>query len=92
VSGNPKYRDLDAIVSAWQIRRLEIASKWQDGASGRSLNDFVATSNALSRRFLSEMMTQDPLWCSALAELATTAQNMIEGGKIFVDGKDRTDL
>ena len=88
----PDYRAVSDLIGTWQIRKREVFKKnpFNEGSNASSLREFVEIQNGLSRRLISEFGIQDSDWYESLVELALNAQRMIEGGKVFVNGQDRT--
>ena len=84
------YSDLVAIVETWATKRLTITQGWDNGASRSSLEEFVATHNAMTRRLISELGRTDPPFYSALMELANNVETIAAGRKVFIDGADVT--
>lgn len=74
------------------MQRTEVFKRqaFDGGANAASLREFVEIQNRLSKRFISEFQVQDPDFYSAIVELAMNAQRMIEKGKLFVNGQDRS--
>jgi hypothetical protein len=85
-----EYKELVIIVETWMARRHEYASKWEGGSNAASLREFVEAHNAMTRRLVSELQSQNPEFWSALYELAGNAETIIRNRKVFIDGQDVT--
>lgn len=64
--------------------------QFKDGSNAASLREFVEIQNRLSRRLISLLQKEEPLFWEAVVELAMNAQRITEGAKVFVNGQDRT--
>lgn len=86
------YRELCQIIETWQLQKRQVFKRqpYADGSNAKSLTEFVEIQNRLSRRLVSELGKQDPDFFESMVELALNAQRIIEGGKVFVNGQDRT--
>ncbi len=86
------YRELVSIVQTWQLKKRTVFRKqaYQDGSNAKSLREFVEINNALSRRLISELQTQDPDFYDSLVELAVNASRILERRKTFINGQDVT--
>lgn len=79
-------QELIDIVETWQARRQPLAVAFsQDG-----MREFIETHNALTRRLIAVTEKKDPEFWSSFLELAQNASTLVSGGKIFVNGQDRT--
>lgn len=89
----PDLRSFKEIVESWQTRRDTLmGTPSAKRGSAASLREFVEIHNALTRRLITVLGVHDPKFYDGLLELAQNAGRVLEGGKIFVDGQDRTDL
>jgi hypothetical protein len=88
-------RDLESLirtVETWQFQREAIfkRSPFNEGANASSLREFTEVMNRLSREMIRTFEKEDGGFFTALNELAMNSNRLTDGGKIFVDGKDRT--
>lgn len=76
-------------MDTWRIRRESVLKEYSynDGASTRSLREFVELQDALTRRMISLLQEQEPEWYTALYELAQNTDKIIRGGKTFINGQ-----
>ena len=84
-------RDMQEFVGAvemWVAKRKPLAEAFtMDG-----MREFVETHNALTRKLISLTGKFDPDFWSGVLELAQNAATMTTGGKLFVNGRDVTNL
>jgi hypothetical protein len=73
-------------AETWAARRVSLAGKF----STDGLKEFVGTSEAMARRVIHGIGSQDPEVYDALAELATIAGGVLTRRKVFVNGQDKT--
>ena len=87
--------DIRNAVNSWRTFRLT-TTRFDDsspGAATRSLNEFVASMNAMTRRLMAAFGENDPEFYSALAELANNAEtHATKGATVKVNHRDVTDL
>lgn len=85
------YRELIDLFETWMMRRKDIASGWDNGASRASLDNFVETMNYHSRQLIAAFGKTDPSFWDAVVELATNAGTIASKAKIVVDGRNLAD-
>lgn len=85
--------DFIAVLETWAIRRETIFNepgmKYNSGSNYASMQRFVETQDALTRKMISILGRQDPLFYSAMYELAQNTDRIIKGGKTFINGQQQ---
>ena len=81
----PDLMEMDAAVLAWidYRQRIQAAQKLQAGGfqvKDTPMKDFVKTSNAMARRFMNAIGTENGDYIEAVGELALTAAKNIQAG------------
>lgn len=79
---------LTDIIENWQRLRVPLANKFTNDG----LREFIAVHNKYTRELISLVDRRDPEFWSAWTELGQNAGTMSAGAKLFVDGKDVTNL
>lgn len=86
-------KEIRELVESWDIRKRTLFEKlpYQSGSNAKSLTEFVAMNNAHSRRLMALFPgCEKPEFWESLKELAQNAERICQGGKVFVNGQDRT--
>lgn len=73
-------------AETWAAKRVPLAAKFDTAG----LDRFVETNDALARKVIHGLDSQNPDVLSALSELAITGAAILERRKVFVNGQDRT--
>lgn len=86
--------EVKEVVEAWIIQRTKLfeepGMKYNDGSNAASMRRFIEIHNAQTRRLITAVQVSDPQFWDALVELASNAGRIVGGGRLFLNGEDRT--